>query len=184
MTYSRAIIWTPRKTHKLWDPRPPSWRPEGEEIAPSARAGKRSFHPKVNGEWSQPPLPSWGKKKEAEAEPETTAEELNDRSAELRQQAEGLTGNAPTPSVRIQLGQMLLSMDSKAFEIMLKKWDTKGKGEVRCLRWQHCLPSSARSIARTAATRIPNPTAAYIHTNPTSLTSQTQPHSPRMPTTY
>ena len=83
----------------------------------------------MNGEWSTPPPPTWGKKKEADAEPETKVDELQDRAAELRQQAEGLGGNAPTPNVRIQLGQMLLAMDTKAFEIMLKKWDVKGKGE-------------------------------------------------------
>ena len=58
-----------------------------------------------------------------------TVEELNDRAQDLRQQAEGLSGNAPAPSIRVQLGQLLLAMDTKGFEAMVKKWDVKGRGE-------------------------------------------------------
>ena len=117
---SRTSVWTPRRTHKLWP------LPAGS-LTPSRAA--RTYHPQVSPEWRKPPKPSWGKKKEVVTEHVVTVEELSDRAQDLRQQSEALSGNAPAPSIRVQLGQILLAMDTKGFEAMLKKWDVKGRGE-------------------------------------------------------
>ena len=77
-----------------------------------------------------PPKPSWGKKKStASMEHVFSVEELRERAGMLRREAESLMGSAPPPSLSIQLGNILLQLDSKAYESMLKKWDQKGRGE-------------------------------------------------------
>lgn len=77
-----------------------------------------------------PPSPRWGKNKAA-VRPKVvvTIEELRAQAEGLRAQAEGLSSNAPPPSISVQLGKLLLAMDSKGYQGMLKKWDTKNKGE-------------------------------------------------------
>ena len=95
----------------------------------SSFRGNAPGQPSVNPDWHAPPLPSWGRKKVITAGKEITVEDLQERAAALRQQAEALNVNAPAPSVRIQLGQLLLTMDGKATEAMMKKWDVKGRGE-------------------------------------------------------
>ena len=121
MTFSRTSIWTPRKTHKLWP------LPFGS-VTP-ARASRLSFRPSTNGEWQSPPVPTWGTREEKKEVEPPTVEELVERASQLRAQAESMMGSAPAPSIRVQLGQVLLALDSKSFESMLKKWDQKGKGE-------------------------------------------------------
>ena len=117
---SRTSVWTPRRTHKLWPLGP------GDKFSDR----KLSFKPQVHSEWHMPPKPSWGKKKLATAtEHAFTDEELRARAEELRREAESLTGNAPPPSLSIQLGNILVQLDAKAYESMLKKWDQKGRGE-------------------------------------------------------
>ena len=117
---SRTSVWTPRRTHKLWPLSP------GDKIS----ARKLTFKPDVKSEWHMPPMPSWGKKKvSGREEAFITVDMLRARAAELREEADGLSGNAPAPGLKVQLGQILLQMDAKAFEAMLKKWDQKGRGE-------------------------------------------------------
>ena len=86
--------------------------------------------PSVNPEWHAPPEPTWGRRK-AVAETNTiTVAMLQERAAALRQQAQELGSAAVSkPSVRIQLGQVLLTMDGKATNEMIQKWDSKGRGE-------------------------------------------------------
>ena len=74
-------------------------------------------------------MPTWGKREEKKEVEPPTVEELVERASQLRAQAESMMGSAPAPSIRVQLGQVLLALDSKSFESMLKKWDQKGKGE-------------------------------------------------------
>lgn len=78
-----------------------------------------------------PPIPTWGKREAKPVEENTSVDQLREKAASLRATAEGLMGSAPAPSIRVQLGQILLELDTKAMETMLKKWDQKGKGEVR-----------------------------------------------------
>lgn len=118
---SRTSVWTPRRTHKLWPLGP------GDKFSDR----KLSFKPQVHTDgWHMPPKPSWGKKKNTtNREHVFTVEELKERAEELRREAEGLSGCAPPPSLSIQLGNILVQLDSKAYESMLKKWDQKGRGE-------------------------------------------------------
>ena len=86
--------------------------------------------PSVNPEWHQRPEPTWGKKKAVAEAKESSVAALQERAAKLRQQAQELSMSVVNkPSVRIQLGQILLTMDGKATNEMIQKWDAKGRGE-------------------------------------------------------
>ena len=80
--------------------------------------------------WSPPPpppTPSW-KLLAVAPSPPPSVEELMERAEVLRREADSLPGMSQ-PSTTVKLGQLLLEKGQGNFDIMLKQWDAKGKGE-------------------------------------------------------
>ena len=101
--------------HKLW-PRPPNH-------------SKFSFSPKILGPYQAPPPPPPLKKPPPPKAANVQAEELEALARTYREEAEKLEGQKPAPSMKMQLGLMLLRQEN-AIPSMVKLWDAKGKGEV------------------------------------------------------
>lgn len=132
-------IYSPRGTHKLW-PLPP-----GRSLMV-----RQTFKPAIIKDWAVPPLPTWNRKREEKKKPVYTTAQLLQRAEELRARAQHLEDNARAPSLREQLGQYLLELDSEEFEAMIKKWQAKGKsGEVSRASMRvylrTCIPSISSS---------------------------------------
>ena len=107
---THASVWTPRHTHRLW-PRKKEYK------APKAQP------------YVAPPPPPPLKKPPPPAAQHIAAETLVETADELIQQAEELNTSALPPSLKIQLGTLLLSTEQDMIKKILKDWDSKGKGE-------------------------------------------------------
>ena len=92
--------------------RPKLWTLEDAEL-PRGKFGLFQSNapgtPKTNPDWVAPPPPTWGRKKVVATEKDISIDDLQARAAELRQQADALNVNAPAPSVRMQLGNILMT---------------------------------------------------------------------------
>ena len=95
---THASVWTPRHTHRLW-PRKKEYK------APKAQP------------YVAPPPPPPLKKPPPPAAQHIAAETLVETADELIQQAEELNTSAPPPSLKIQLGTLLLCTEQD----MIKK---------------------------------------------------------------
>ena len=109
---THASIWTPRHTNKLW-PRP---------------SGKKYVKPPIVFPYVAPPPPPSRKKPPAQQALAVPADQLMSIAEQLRAEAEELSKDQPAPSVRIQLGLLLLTREDY-IKKLLKDWDTKNKGE-------------------------------------------------------
>ena len=117
MSAVRASVWTPRRTHKLW-PRTKSHK-------------KLTYSPSISSTpYVPPPQPPPLKKPEQLRIATVPAEQLHARGDRLRAEALELeaVSDGAAPSLRIQLGMLLLSKEDYIKRI-LKEWDAKGKGE-------------------------------------------------------
>ena len=140
---SRSIILTPRCTHKLW-PLPPG-------VVTRSRADRESFHPVIIGNWVFPPPPTWNKRRavqKSSSSSDPTVEQLTERAEDLRYQAQQISDNAITPTVREQFGLFLLKLDAKGLDALLKKWGMQSKeGSLNRAAWRfnlrHCLPTAS-----------------------------------------
>lgn len=115
-----AYIFTPRKQHQLW-PRPASFQ------------HKHSFSPKLSPPYVPPPPPKALTKQPPKRHEYKSADELASTADSLREQANGLERSAPKPTIRLQLGMLLLEKmeaSSEAISKVVKTWDVKGRGEV------------------------------------------------------
>ena len=80
--------------------------------------------------YEEPPVPKW--KQEVAKESYTTVDELSKRAEMLRGEAEALqNGGEAKPSSEVKLGEVILCLDEKAIDLLLSRWDAKGKGEYR-----------------------------------------------------
>ena len=79
--------------------------------------------------WVPPPPPPPLKKPPPPAAQYMTADVLEETASDMLKQADGLNATAPPPSLKIQLGLLLLSSEQDMIKKLLKDWDTKGKGE-------------------------------------------------------
>ena len=114
-------IWSPRRTRQLWP------KPEGE---PTLRQQRHPFAPRITS-YSAPP-PAWRPRRRAAGIKATppTVEELQQRAEQCRVEA-GEAPPPPKPTLRVSLGQMLRTMDARATDDLMKRWDASGKGEIR-----------------------------------------------------
>ena len=101
--------------HKLW-PRPPNH-------------SKFSFSPQILGPYQVPPPPPPLKKPPPPKAANVQAGELESLAQSYRDEADKIEAQTPAPSMKMQLGLMLLSKEN-AIPAMVKLWDSKGKGEV------------------------------------------------------
>ena len=112
---SHASVWTPRHTTRLWP------KPAGKTRFP--------FSPKISGPWHEPPPPPPLKRPPPKKAAPVEADQLSSLAGDLQSEADALEQNTVVkPSLRIQLGLLLLTKDDYIKKI-LKDWDTKGKGE-------------------------------------------------------
>jgi hypothetical protein len=114
-----AYIYSPRGTRQLFPRLAPKYT-----FAPSIRSG-----PYVP---PKPPSPLKAAPKEKKAHP--SVEELREAAAALRREAKTLDKEKPKPSMRIQLGLVILeriaSDPANGVAKVVKAWDSKGKGEI------------------------------------------------------
>ena len=80
-----------------------------------------------------PPTPSW-KLGPPAAVPPTTVETLQERAVELREKAANCSGTK-TPSLSVQLGQILLGIGEAQLDVEMRSWDSKGKGECASIKF-------------------------------------------------
>jgi len=149
---SRSSVWTPRRTTQLWPPFGGSDITEDsnnalkelaahrsarqtakENFAHRSRA-KFSFKPALLGPstYVAPPPPTFPKKDKTPSNPKEDtipSGELNAIAAKLQGEADVLEQSSPPPSLKQQLGGMLLE-GKLSVPKLLKEWDAKNKGEV------------------------------------------------------
>ena len=125
--YGKVHVWTPRKHD---DPRQSIWSLNFTHRV-RARACKEGVPPSIN--WNPPPPPRL-KKQEVKKKDASfiSAEQLEQLAAEHLFEADKLEATKPAPSLKVQLGQLVVTKED--LQRVLKAWD-KGKeflkGEFR-----------------------------------------------------
>jgi len=139
---SRSSVWTPRCTTQLWPPCDADDTTDEsnalkdlavQRSRSSATRKKFSFRPALLGPstYVPPPPPSLPRKAKLPQVEATTipSTELTAIAQRLQEEADELEKSVPPPSLKMQLGLMLLE-GRLTIPKLLKDWDSKGKGEV------------------------------------------------------
>ena len=105
----RTAVWTPRHTKQLWGALSKQGSVE-VSLSPSLKWG---FAPTINGPWREPPPPRPIKYREKGRRNKDmydgTPSDLTDEAVSLRAQAMKLDNSGEIPSMKIQLGLLLLA---------------------------------------------------------------------------